>query len=118
MFNASRPSLSGFMATFLLASGFLLTVEAQQPPATPAAPAAAHNGFVTRYCASCHNERLKRGGLTLDAAVTQEVGQNPEVWEKVLRKIRARQMPPIGMPRPDETTYNAEIATLETALDH
>src|SRR4029077_8642700 len=39
------------------------------------------------------------------------------VWEKVLRKIRARQMPPIGMPRPDEPTYDAAIASLETSLD-
>jgi mono/diheme cytochrome c family protein len=118
MFNASRVPMFGWMVTFLLASGFLLTVDAQQPPPSPApAPASAHQAFVSRYCASCHNDRLKRGGFTLDAAAAQDVGRTPEVWEKVLRKVRARQMPPIGLPRPDEATYNAEIATLETALD-
>src|SRR6184192_2213697 len=113
MLNALSVSFTGSVATFLLASGFLLTLDAQQPPASPPpAPAAAHKTFVTRYCASCHNDRLKRGGLTLDAAVSQDIGQTPEVWEKVVRKVRARQMPPIGLTRPDEPAYNAEIATL------
>src|SRR5262245_22887524 len=115
MLKAPRVPFSGSVATFLLASGFLLTLEAQQPPASPRpAPVAAHDTFVSRYCASCHNDRLKRGGLTLDAVAAQDVGQHPEVWEKVVRKIRARQMPPVGLPRPDEATYNAEIAMLET----
>jgi mono/diheme cytochrome c family protein len=118
MFNASTFSFSGSVATFLLASGFVLTLDAQQPPASPPpGSAGVHKTFVTRYCASCHNDRLKRGGLTLDAAAAQDVGEHPEIWEKVVRKIRARQMPPVGMPRPDEATYNAQIAVLETALD-
>ena len=118
MFNASSVPFCGSVATFVLAGGFALTLDAQQPPATPpSAPAAAHTAFIARNCASCHNDRLKRGGLTLDAAAARDVGQTPELWEKVLRKIRARQMPPAGSPRPDEATYNAEIATLETALD-
>jgi len=118
MSNAANVSFSGSVAAFLLAGGFLLTLDAQQPPvASSPAPAAAHHTFVARYCASCHNDRLKRGSLTLDAAAAQDVAQHPDVWEKVLRKIRARQMPPIGVPRPDEATYAAEIATLETSLD-
>jgi len=118
MSNAANVSFSGSVAAFLLAGGFLLTLDAQQPPvASSPAPAAAHHTFVARYCASCHNDRLKRGSLTLDAAAAQDVAQHPDVWEKVLRKIRARQMPPIGVPRPDEATYAAEIAALETSLD-
>src|SRR5262245_57442299 len=118
MFKAPRVPVSGSVATFLLATGFLLTLEAHQSATIPSpAPVAAHNTFVSRYCASCHNDRLKRGGLTLDAVAAQDIGQHPEVWEKVVRKIRARQMPPVGLPRPEEATYNAEIAMLETALD-
>src|SRR5437016_14590645 len=101
MLNASSVSFTASVATFLLASGFLLTLDAQQPPANaPPAPAAAHKTFVTRYCASCHNERLKRGGLTLDVALSQEIVQSPEVGEMVVRKDRTRQMPPIRLPRP------------------
>src|SRR5215813_3551797 len=116
--NASSLSFSGAVATFLIAGGFMLTLDAQQPPANPPpSPVSAHKTFVTRYCASCHNDRLKRGGLTLEEALTKDVDQHPEIWEKVVRKVRARQMPPVGLPRPDEAGYNAEIATLETALD-
>jgi len=115
MGKASTVSVA-FVVTFLLASG-LLPVKAQQQPGSSSTPTAAHKVFVTRYCASCHNDRLKRGSLTLDAAVAQDVGRSPEIWEKVLRKIRARQMPPVGMPRPDEALYNAETAALESELD-
>src|SRR5262245_15426254 len=116
--NASSVSFSGAVATFLLAGGCILPIDAQSPPAgQPPAPAAAHKTFLTRYCASCHNDRLKRGGLSLDEAAAVDIGQHPEVWEKVVRKVRARQVPPVGLPRPDEAAYNAEITTLETSLD-
>src|SRR5262245_34059448 len=121
MSNASRVWFSGAVATFLLVNGFLLSLEAgQQSPSTATAPpalGASHKTFVTRYCVSCHNDRAKRGGLTLEAALAQDVGMSPEVWEKVIRKVRARQMPPIGLPRPDDATYNAEVALLEASLD-
>ena len=95
-----------------------LTLNAQQPAVAPAAsPTADHRVVVNKYCLSCHNDRMKTGGLSLDLITAQEVGQHPEVWEKVVRKIRARQMPPVGMPRPDEATYNATLASLETSLD-
>jgi mono/diheme cytochrome c family protein len=95
----------------------MLALQAQQPSGgTPLAPAA-HRDVVNRHCVSCHNDRLKRGGLALDTVVAHEVAQDPDVWEKVLRKIRARQMPPVGLPRPNEAAYEAMIAALETSLD-
>jgi hypothetical protein len=102
------------LAASLAACGVMgaLTLSAQQPAAAPDPRA-----VVNKYCVSCHNDRLKTGGLSLDAATAQDAGQHPDVWEKVLRKMRARQMPPVGMPRPDEATYNAAIASLETSLD-
>ena len=111
------PAPLALLAGVLAAGGFMLTLEAQQPLARPSLPAAAHRALVNRYCVSCHSDRLKAGGLALDTAGVQEVGQNPKVWENVLRKVRARQMPPMGMPRPDEATYEAAIASLETSLD-
>jgi hypothetical protein len=90
----------------------LLPLEARQQPASPSVPS-----VVNRYCVSCHNDRTKSGGLTLAAVASHDVAQDADVWEKVLRKIRARQMPPIGTPRPDEATYDAVIASLETSLD-
>ena len=57
----------------------------------------------TRYCVTCHDEDEKKGGLALDTVALQDVSQHPDVWEKVVRKLRARQMPPVGKKdRPDE----------------
>src|SRR5437868_3369397 len=98
MSNGSRVWFSSAVATFVVVNGFLLSLEAgQQSRSTsgvPPAPAASHNTFVSRYCVSCHNDRAKRGGLSLEAALAQDVSASPDVWEKVVRKMRARQMPP------------------------
>src|SRR5215468_4981306 len=72
----------------------------------------------TKYCTTCHNERLKTAGLVIDPASLTHVGSNAETWEKVVRKLRANSMPPAGSPRPDEATYNAVASYLETELDH
>jgi hypothetical protein len=104
-----RALISGCAA---LVAGVLIPLEARQQAPTPSVPT-----VVNRYCVSCHNGRLKTGGLALDAVVSHDVAQDPDVWEKVVRKIRARQMPPIGTPRPDDATYDAVIASLETSLD-
>jgi cytochrome c553 len=116
MFNMRRALVSGG-AVCSLAVVFVLAGEARQPPADQSAPIAAHSALVTRYCVSCHNARVKRGDLALDGVVAHEVAQHPDVWEKVVRKMRARQMPPIGMPRPDEASYDAAIRSLEASLD-
>ena len=70
-----------------------------------------------RYCVTCHNGRLRTAGLALDAMDAGRVGGRAEAWEKVVRKLRARAMPPPGRPRPDEAAYAAVAAALETALD-
>ncbi|MCI0379326.1 MAG: DUF1592 domain-containing protein [Gemmataceae bacterium] len=73
--------------------------------------------FVTKHCTQCHNSDDKRAGLALDAVSAEDVDAHPEVWEKVVRKLAARQMPPMGRPRPDERTYQSFVAALEDALD-
>jgi hypothetical protein len=116
MLTARRLSTS-VCVPVLLAAGVVWTVEAQPSRVSEQPPGAAHRALVTRYCVSCHNDRLKSGGLALHEVITQDVDQHPEVWEKVVRKLRVRQMPPVGMPRPDEPSYEAEIAGLEASLD-
>src|SRR5215471_11635607 len=73
--------------------------------------------FVTTYCVSCHNDRLKTGSLTLERADTEHVFNSSEIWEKVIVKLRTRSMPPAGNRRPDNTTYDAVASLLETELD-
>ena len=72
---------------------------------------------VDRYCLSCHNSRTRTAGLALDTIAGQALSDHTEVWERVVRKLRARQMPPATARRPDEGAYAAAIASLETALD-
>ena len=69
------------------------------------------------YCVTCHNEKLRTAGLLLDKADAGHPADNPAIWEKVLRKLRTREMPPPRMPRPDDVTTDSLANYLETALD-
>ncbi len=75
---------------------------------TAAGPSAADSqrALLDTYCITCHNERLRTGGLRLDRVDVEHVGEAAEVWEKVVRKLRAGQMPrPAGRgPRRPPTT--------------
>ena len=70
-----------------------------------------------RYCITCHNEQLRTGGLALSALDVNKAAEEPELWEKVVRKLRTGAMPPAGMPRPDKTTYDSLATYLERQLD-
>jgi len=88
---------------------------AQTPAvAVPATPAAT---LVATYCVSCHNDRAKVGGFSLAAADATQVGRSAEAWEKVVVKLRSRSMPPAGMRRPDNGTYDSVSGWLEQELD-
>ncbi|HEY7328581.1 MAG TPA: DUF1592 domain-containing protein [Gemmataceae bacterium] len=94
----------------------------QQPTAGPASTKASLerdniNRFVTRHCTKCHNDEDKKGELALDTFLEKDVATHLEVWEKVVRKLSARQMPPVGKPRPDERAYETVVTALETELD-
>jgi cytochrome c551/c552 len=73
--------------------------------------------LLNQYCIGCHNEKTKTAGLMLDKMDLSHPGQDPETWEKVVRKVRAGMMPPAGMPRPDRATLDSWTAKLETELD-
>lgn len=73
--------------------------------------------LLNQYCVGCHNEKLKTAGLMLDKLDLAHPGQEPETWEKVVRKLRAGMMPPAGMPRPNRATLDSWTAKLETELD-
>ena len=87
----------------------LQIARAQQPAAVPAATApaelatsaASERALLDQYCVTCHNQRLKTAGLMLDQLDLARMHDHAEIWEKVVRKLRAGMMPPSGMPRPD-----------------
>jgi len=107
----------GFVA--VVATGASRAPEAASPQAPNAAQAAiaAPDGVFAQYCVTCHNERLKTAGLVIDPAAASQPGANPELWEKVVRKLRSATMPPAGAPRPDQATYERVAAFLEAGLD-
>ena len=102
----------------LKASGYHL--EGSRKPSgfrTAAAQTATDAAFVKQYCVTCHNSRLRTGGLALDALDPAKVTAHAETWEKVVRKLKTGMMPPIGAPRPDRARLDAFAAALEGRLD-
>jgi len=77
----------------------------------------AYQTTINQYCVTCHNQRLKTGGLTLDNLDLSDVAGSAETWEKVVRKLRAGAMPPQGVRRPDDAAYHSLTSWLETELD-
>jgi hypothetical protein len=73
--------------------------------------------LLNQYCVTCHNERLKTGGLALDKLDLDHAGASAETWEKVVRKLRAGMMPPAGAPRPERKALDALAGALENSLD-
>ena len=92
-----------------------------------------NRALLNQYCVICHNEsvvastpqpnegllttQLRNLGLTLDTEDVIDLAKNPEVWEKVVKKLRVGVMPPPTYPRPDTATYNEFRNWLETELD-
>ncbi|MCY3844998.1 MAG: hypothetical protein OXH69_15815, partial [Acidobacteria bacterium] len=81
------------------------------PPATLAATP--QRALLDRYCVTCHNERRRTGGLALDALDVSRVGEAPDVWERVVLKLRGGMMPPAGRPRPAPAEYEGFRSWLE-----
>ena len=106
----------------LLVGGFAGSGRAQQQTAPPSSPEIskgreAIRRFVNLYCVECHNGDDKAGGLDLDAIGSEDVNRHPEAWEKVVRRLVARQMPPEGALRPKERTYDSVVSSLAGSLD-
>jgi hypothetical protein len=99
--------------------GFHRAHQASQPELAKEAQldSATVQKFVAQHCIKCHNSDAKRGGLALDVIRSEDVGKHAAIWEKVVRKVVARQMPPLGKPRPDEKTYASFVTALEADLD-
>lgn len=72
---------------------------------------------VKQYCYDCHDGDVQKGNLNLEALLGKDFGADLHVWEKVVRKMNARQMPPIGKKRPDERTYDQTVTEIVGALD-
>ena len=95
------------------------SAEAAPPQAavTPSVHETSTRAVLNKYCATCHSDRLKTGGLSLQKVDVADVPAGAEVWEKVIRKLRTGSMPPAGAPRPDAASLDAVATYFESAID-
>ena len=124
-FNFSKAiALFCFVTTGLISGAvFAQTSETDSP----------QRALLDQYCVSCHNQamvnstpvegenllftQLRGLGMTLDKENVDDVSENPEVWEKVVRKLRVGVMPPPDNPRPGHEDYSEFRYWLEEQLD-
>ena len=119
--------------------GFLFALPGDTDAAEPPAPLAGAvatatdvESTINRYCASCHNDRIVAGrdvapsmmvsqlqiaGVAFDSLDANHVAGDAATWERVVRKLQSRTMPPVGRPRPDDETYDAVALWIESELD-
>src|SRR5215470_9830557 len=108
-------------------AGAVLLRAAVVPAENSASPAATvrpgtfdqHSAWQTwkLYCDTCHFGPKARAGVNLETLDLANLDSNGALWEKVLRKLRGREMPPPGAPRPDEATYRALVSAIEAERD-
>jgi mono/diheme cytochrome c family protein len=86
------------------------------------APAAAdekarHWAVIEKYCFDCHNTTDWAGGIAFDTMSMDDVPAEAETWEKAIRRLRGRLMPPPGKPQPANEQFASLVSFLETSLD-
>jgi mono/diheme cytochrome c family protein len=111
---SNRMLYAGLVVTV---AGVVFAAPQQGQVADPVAAASQSQALVKKYCVSCHSEKLKTAGLSLESLDTSKVTANADVWEKVIRKVHTGSMPPQGMPRPDQPAMDGFTSYLETTLD-
>ena len=102
-----------------LVSLLLLPVAIHPDAATlprPPLPAPVRS-MMSRYCADCHDADTKKGGLDLTGILQAGVTEHRDTWEHVVRKLGARQMPPVGKDRPSDPAYDEAVGKLVSLLD-
>jgi hypothetical protein len=106
------------MKRFIFLSALVVLVASPALMRTGAVPQAdQHRAMLNSYCATCHNDRTKTGGLSLDGLNLQAAADSAEIWEKALRKLRGNQMPPPGSPQPPQKDVESFVAWMENTLD-
>src|SRR5262249_20882023 len=101
----------------LISASAPLQTTAQTPQATVSSGPDQHRTMLSTYCFTCHNTRVKVGGLALDGLNLQTPEENAQIWEKALRKLRGRLMPPPGNPQPPQKDVDSFVSWMENTLD-
>ncbi|ODT89647.1 MAG: hypothetical protein ABS78_02170 [Phenylobacterium sp. SCN 70-31] len=124
--SSAGASATGAQGTAPGGSAPDATVQRASAPAAPAVDEAllksletpeGRDTFVKTYCATCHSKRGKAGDLTLEGVSSADPGANADLWEKVVRRVAAGEMPPPRVRRADAKVAHAFVASLVTELD-
>jgi mono/diheme cytochrome c family protein len=97
-------------AQFGIAVGLVGVCQAQDSPD-------AHLATIKQYCSGCHSDKAKIGGISFQDITAESIAKNPELFEKAVRKLRGRVMPPPGAKQPDVKAVDSLVAWLEDSLD-
>jgi len=73
--------------------------------------------LIRQYCFDCHDSDTAKGDLDLELLQKEPMAAHAVAWEKVVRKLDARQMPPVGKDRPDGKSYDRMVSELTRSLD-
>lgn len=106
---------AGAVVVLIASSAFLQNRAVGQTPAATGPDS--HRAMLNTYCVGCHNTRLRSGGIAFDALDLQAAADDAQIWEKALRKLRGRLMPPPGAPQPSQKDIDSFIAWMESTLD-
>jgi hypothetical protein len=120
--NLGRSLVRRGVPIVALVGGLTNLVSGQEEARLPSAPEISRdreaiNKFVNLYCVECHNGDDLTAGLDLDVLGSETVGRHPQAWEKVVRRLNARQMPPEGSLRPKTSAYDSIVGWLAGSLD-
>jgi mono/diheme cytochrome c family protein len=104
--------------TALLAGVFTASPLLTARPARQVSGADAQLATIKQYCVGCHNDRAKTGGVSFEGITAASIGEHAELFEKAVRKLRGRVMPPPGAKQPEPAAIDSLVAWLEDSLDH
>jgi hypothetical protein len=75
------------------------------------------NAVVQEYCVTCHNDVTLIGGMSFEKFDAEHPEESAELAEKMIRKLRAGMMPPMGLPRPGDDDALLLVESLERGID-
>jgi mono/diheme cytochrome c family protein len=122
MRDMTKTPIASIVLIFL--AGVLIASLAGVFTASPAVPVAQTSGAdvqlatIKQYCVGCHNDRAKTGGVSFEGITSASIGEHAELFEKAVRKLRGRVMPPPGARQPEPAAIDSLVAWLEESLDH
>src|SRR6266850_7521924 len=112
-----KKNLIALIILISLAAVFTASPSPQASAAAQQASAAAATtpqlDTINTYCVGCHNDRGKAGGVSFQGLTPAGIGQHPDVFEKAVRKLRGRVMPPPGAKQPDAKSIDSLVSYLE-----